>query len=556
VKKAARPKAEKPVRDKARSSAGPVFVPNRGPILAMGMRGTYTQLGYHAVRVASRDGRWAVPGSGDFHLLFNRDQLANQAREFGRDNGIFQGMIDRAVGYIVGSGFTLQCRTEDAKWNAQAEEHFRTVHAFPEISGLLSWHQFQKLLGKELLSLGDVGVLKTVDGKIQLIESEQIAGPTMKNDGLQRDANGTVTGFYVAPYTGGGTVDYARARLVRAEDFMYLLNADRPSSKRGVPPLQSVFSMLHRINDACDAEAKAMQLLARFAIGIEKMGAGQTGLSTSIADPSKTGATGNLADRLSDTDVGIAVFLEPGETVKGIDHNIPGKDFPQSLTMFMRLLGLPLGLPLEFILLDWTKSNYSQSRAVLEQAYQSFIYWQQVLEQRFYKPYWRHCVDLAVADRSDDGLPPREDMYLHEWIKPTFPWIDQLQEAQAKGAMVDRGFTTHSQVLKSLNWDREEWMKSRKAEIVSASKVVDEIKAETGKDVPLEHFCGLQFSVNKPQAEKPKAKEDTSSDAAEEVEERAQAPIPDHTITEVTERDDKGRVKTFITRNKFKKEGA
>ena len=80
---------------------------------------------------------------------------------------------------------------------------------------------------------------------------------------------------------------------------------------------------------------------------------------------------------------------------------------------------------------------------------------------------------------------------------------------QAYGAKVDRGFTTHTQVCKSLNVDREDVVTLREAEVKDAIERAKRIEQLTGEDVPWQIFCGL---------ESPKAKSATKGEGELETE--------------------------------------
>jgi capsid protein len=195
-----------------------------------------------------------------------------------------------------------------------------------------------------------------------------------------------------------------------------------------------------------------------------------------------------MAARMTELDYALIFHANPGEEVKGIERNIPGRNFSESLLMFLRLLGLPLGLPLEIILLDWTKSNYSQSRAVLEQAFQTFLRWQMKLDQFVLTP----LVAWKKRLWEQSGLLAERRDFAFEWIKPTFPWLDQLKESQAYGEKLDRGMVTHSRVCKSLNTEREDVIDGREAEVRDAIDRAKKIKADTGVEVPWQIFAGLK----------------------------------------------------------------
>jgi len=220
-----------------------------------------------------------------------------------------------------------------------------------------------------------------------------------------------------------------------------------------------------------------------------------------------------LTDRLTELDYALIFHGQPGDKVEGIERNIPGKNFGESLRMFLRLLGLPLGLPLEFILLDWTQSNYSQSRAVMEQAYQTFMLWQEKLDTFFFSP----LLEWKLDHWKESGLI-RTTNIEYEWIKPTFPWIDQVKEADAYGKKVDRSFMTHAQVCKSLNTDRTDVITTRENEIAEALTIAQRLNEKfPGARVPWQIFAGLEApgaakAPGKPAAEPAPADETNNED--------------------------------------------
>lgn len=456
-----------------------------------GSSGYYTSYGYRSARVASKEGRSPVKASGKRHMEYDRVKLVAQSRQFMRDNSIYSGMIRTAVNYIIGeNGITLQARTDDKDYNSIAEENWREYQKSPEIRGLLSGVQVQSTLCRELLVAGDTGAIKLKNGKLQLIEAEQIvSGRKLKGINLKR--NGEISSFSIAPYSAAGFIQTTKAGTIAAANFFYLSDPDRPSGTRSVPPLQASFAMLHRINDVCDAEAIAWQMLARFAISINRNNAANQAYVESIADPEKTGSntSGDIATRVHQLDYALIFQGEDGEEIKGIERNIPAKTFGETLRDFLRLCGLPLGLPLELIYLDWTQSNYSQSRAVLEHAYLTFTNWQKLIINRFLIPDYERKVRQWIREGK---LKNNKQKFKAEWLAKAFPWIDQLKEAQAWGTKLDRGLTTQARALKSLGQDREEVVIAREAEVRDAIARARKIEEETGEKVPWRIFAGLK----------------------------------------------------------------
>ncbi len=457
-------------------------------------KGTYGALGYRSATVANREGRISTAASGEAHARYHRVPLQNQSREFKRDNPIYKGMIARATGYIVGNGFSLQAKTGDTAQNTIIEKRWRNFWKRPELRNILSGRKCEKMVCDEMLTVGDTGIIKTNKRRIQLIESEQITGKGgYLDDGIEKNSLGVPTGFNVGGYNqnGSGFIDKRTIKRYSPDNFLFLTDPERPSSIRGVPPCQSSFPMLHRINDVCDSEAIAWQLLARLAVSVTREQGNKLGRLESKTDPNKKTDDSELTTRLTELDYALIFHGEPGDEIKGIERNLPGKNFSESLIMFLRLLGLPLGLPLEVILLDWTKSNYSQSRAVLEQAFVTFMGWQYEIADFFLTPVFEWWLAGEIED-GESGIKDTETAYEHDWIKPTFPWIDQLKEALAWGEKLDRGLTLHQKALKSLGADREDEMNEREKEITDAINRAKKIKTETGVEVPWQHFAGLE----------------------------------------------------------------
>lgn len=468
--------------------------PRKRRILEDKRKGYYCSLGYRSKTIATSEGRSYTSYPGYRHDEAARKELIAQSRDFTRNNPIYDGMIDRAVAYIIGSGFELQMNTSSSNTNKKIEQLWKDWLARPEIKNIQTGEEVARMICREVITAGDVLALKTDKAVIQLFEAEQIANRKSTEDGIQRDEYGRPVKFNLAPWK-RHSLDLGNIKPVDAGDVLYIANPKRPSQYRGVPACQAAFPMLHRINDICDSEAIAWQLLARLAVSITAADAPAESYISSREDPNKANdeTEGDLATRLTELDYALIFHGEKGEEVKGIDRNIPGKNFSESLRMFLRLLGLPLGMPLELILLDWTKSNYSQSRAVLQQAYQMFQSWQHKMRDFFYTP----ALEWRLAAWRSQGLIGKNTKIKYDWIMQTFPWIDQLKEAQAYSTQVERGFITHGKVCKSLGTDRAEVLDRREIEVTEAIQRAQKIESETGQKVPWQIFAGLKAEPDK-----------------------------------------------------------
>jgi len=464
------------------------------------------ELGYHAATEIRRS-PGSVPrgGSGDYHLRLDRETIIKQSRAYDRDNALFQGLHRVAIDNILGSGFVLQATTANTSVNKRLEKLWKEDFCkHPEIRGLFKWHQVEKHLLSGIMVAGDIGAVKlksrdpSIDGRLQLVEAEQIdAGrtqPTQKGNriqgGIETDRYGRIVKIYTKDFDAKSGRVKGKARGFKPVDFILAAYRRRPSQTRGIPALVASFPDINRLDDILTSEAASWQILSRLAFKRKQIDAEGFARDTSKEDDNTTVDTHTLAQRFHDVGMALIVNCQPGEDIEAVKHDIPAPTLNQSVQVFVRMLGLPLGLPLELALLDWSDMNYSSARASLEQAFLNFLCWQILLADDAETPVYEWQVRRWVRKGK---VPNRPDILRHAWIAPQFPWLDQLKEAQAWGLKLDRGLSTHGEALKSLNRDRGDWLETREREISEAMAIADRLNE--GRESPepdlWKHFCGL-----------------------------------------------------------------
>jgi len=463
-----------------------------GPELVM-LRDDAT--GYRAMAELRRSGRTMhTGGSADLHLRYQLDQMRAESQAFDRDNGIYKGMITRVIDVMLGGeGLTLQVKTDDKRLNSQAEELWSDWWESPEVRGLDDGPAVERLLLRHLFVDGDVGVIKDDKlGLIQVIEAERIssrettAGDNRIEMGVELTKIGRPLAYWVDDYGDYGQLEQDSQRKL-AGDFLFMAHRERASQTRGAPVQQSNFAMFHRINDICDSEAVAWQLLSRIALAVTRKDGSAIGeaLSTADSDAEDTDA----ASRYQDFGEGIVFWANPGEEVKGIERNIPGANFVESLKMFMRLLGLPFGFSLEFVLLIWSDTNYSSGRASIKQVERAVQPWIKLLTRRMMTPLYLWQLSRWIGKGK---ITDHDDLRRHSWHAPRYPFLDPDKEERAAERRLQTGRSSPTRESKEGGTDDDELVAEQEADLRKRLEAVERLNEEfEGAGITVADFTGF-----------------------------------------------------------------
>jgi len=438
--------------------------------------------GYHSAQVARESGRGiALAQSADAHAQYDLATIRAESQAFARDNGLFIALLRRLIDFILGEkGLMLQAKTASRKANAAYEERWRRFMLRPEVRGLDSGREFQRKLFLHYLVDGDHLLLKLREERlVQMVVADRldhagVASPATGHryvDGVELDARGRVVRFWVRDYDAHGNLAGVPTEIDPA-DAIYLAYRERSDQTRGMPIMQSNFAMFHRVNDACDSEAAGMQLMSKLAVAVSRKDAGALALTTSEED--SAAQPEDLAKRVQYLADALIFNCEPGEEAKGIEHNVPGRNWVENIKMFARFLGLPLGFSLEFVLLMWSDTSYSAGRAAIKQA------------ERFTGPLLEVGKD-ALSDLylwqqgfwiAEDKTLDRPDRTLHEWHVQPYPMLDAQKEEAARKERLSTGSTSPTREGKLDGIDDDDLVAEQQADVLKRCVAAAAINAK------------------------------------------------------------------------------
>jgi lambda family phage portal protein len=423
-------------------------------------------------------------------------RMRDRARELDRNNVLVTGMLDRATENVIGHGMRVRPTTDDADFNDRVEELWNDWITTADITGMCGAAEYQRMLHRCFLRDGDVGInlvsrtngfTGASDCYLQAIEGDLIdtltGGYDLANNvvnGIQFNEDGKPTAFYVVGISLNGV--QREAYPVRARDFVFYARRKSFSQVRGEP----CFAQVDRLFDQIDGYVEASVVAARIAAC--------QGLYIRRGDSAKQ--LGNLPtqlnaknnpQRLKSMEPGMIEYGSAGDEVTQIKPEHPTQTFADFISTLLRFTGLTLGLPLELVFLDFSRTTYSSARASLLQSYRAFRSQQQVFIDRVMSRIYQWRVSKWVKDGTlivPDAIA--STYWSHEWIAPGWAWIDPVKEIQAAMMEVDAGFNSEENIALQHGRTLEDIYKSKKkAKDLAAKLVIDVSKSGLTREAVL-----------------------------------------------------------------------
>ncbi len=239
---------------------------------------------------------------------------------------------------------------------------------------------------------------------------------------------------------------------------LYRPSDERPEQTRGEPILSSALALFKDSGDYFDAQVMKQKVRAFYALFIKTPNPWETG-----------GETNADGEKIRKIQPGMIRYLGNGEEpLLNTGSDAPQGDFEGFIVMLLRWIGACVGMPLELILKDFSRTNYSSARAALLEARRVFRALQQWLIEDFCQEVWEQAIEEAFllgmlpSIRNFYDAPELWTRAL--WLVPAWGWVDPLKEVLASKEAVEAGFSTKTDECAALNRDYEEVIDTKKRE--------------------------------------------------------------------------------------------
>lgn len=446
--------------------------------------------GYDAVDYRQKDvkqlyGDRKTPRSEDELVgTWDRMQIIQRCMDLWRNDFLAAAIGRRMEDNIVGAGITPQAKTKDPAWNTASEQFWGEWTKVCDIRRRLDMTQMQKKVVSARMFQGDIGFLFLDNGKLQPIEGERIATPEDKKksgkrivEGIEVDkSTGEPLGYYIFDRDDKGMIDTKgkEYKYIPQNDIVYCSSPFRTDQLRALPEITPVIHMLGQLKAFGDALLSKAQLDAMHAWAIK---------SNSITGPGNLGsrlgssseATGAKYERF---ERGMNYYLRPDEDAVSLASNTPNAQFAEYFRILIRCIGSPLGLPLEILLMDFSLTNFSASRAALLQTYQTFATWQNWLVSSFLQRVWNWRIAKAIEAKI---LPPapkengQSQWYKVDWSFPEYGWIDPNNEAISEQREIAMGKKPLRDIIRKTGKDIEDVLRAKRDDIAIAAKHAEDL---------------------------------------------------------------------------------
>lgn len=383
----------------------------------------------------------------------NLADVRARARDLEENNAVANGLLSRLTDNVIASGMNFQARTADEGWNRECEALFTDWDDKADVRRLASFGELQRLMFRSSQCQGDMGCILLGDGSLQVIEADSIATPPEKQsdtsvvDGVQLDRRGRPVRFYVADYDDNAVPTYTP---VAARDFVFFTRRERANQTRGVSVFAQTAARFDQLDGYFEAVLTAAQVAAMHCAVVtggdeNLLGAGAT----------TTDSKGNVRKDVP-MEPGMFKFMPESGSVTQMTPQQPSTGFDVAVETFQREMGLPVGLPLEILALNFSRTSYSSMRGALLQAYRSFR-----AQQRAFKVVvlrriarWRISKWIKAGE-----LTARDDAWSHEWIPDGWEWVDPQKEAVAHFLAKDMSAESGAEIVASRGGDWETVMR-------------------------------------------------------------------------------------------------
>lgn len=441
-------------------------------------------------------------GSADRDLLSDLGALRERSRDLIRNDGIASGAVDTIITNVIGSGIKPQSRIDrdalkiDEEYADQLQKKIEEIWErwvpAADAGNRMNFYEIEELSERSRMINGESIIIplrippdryKRADRHyslaLQIVEPDRLMTPTsLRGDksirsGVKLGEYGEPLSYYITVNHPGDMyasflrsneyIEYPAYTNIGDPNIFHLYHVKRPGQTRGEPFFAPVLNLFKDRFEYMEDELVAARVAACFAVFIKKNNAYDTQIGRiDPDDPS------NKKQRSEVISPGIIEYLKPGEEIQSFNPNRPGGTFGLFMERILRDISSGLNIPYEILAKDFSKSNYSNTRAALLEARRFFMMQQRFIADKLAQP----ILILLLEEAYLKGELPILDFYANReayvrtrWIAPGWQWVDPLNEVQAARDGIAANISTLAEETATQGQDWEDVLEQRAREL-------------------------------------------------------------------------------------------
>jgi lambda family phage portal protein len=235
---------------------------------------------------------------------------------------------------------------------------------------------------------------------------------------------------------------------------LHLFRVEEVEQVRGVSPLAPGMKLFRHLDDSLDYELMAQIVTASIPMFIETEDA--------------QGIIRMQDDRREDEYYqqirpGQIMYGNPGERPHVLESSRPGNNFVPFTELILRAASASMGMPYEVLSKDFSKSNYSSTRAALLEAWRVFLLYRTWMVNHLCRAVWCMVQEEAILRgyvQLPKNAPGFYDAYHawtnSKWIGPARGYVDPVKEVLGAVKALENRLTTHADVIAERGEDWED----------------------------------------------------------------------------------------------------
>ena len=392
---------------------------------------------------------------------------------------------------VVGTGLTPVASIPGARLGIspeQAQELGRRMEWLwygwartADIRGVLSFGELQALGLRTMLAMGEMVHIpvmrdeaqRKADGAdfglaIQAVAPSRLRTPAKLVsepdvvDGIRVNAHGRPVEYYIAApeECGGSRLQDAEsttafsavpARVGHRPGMFHLFPVLEDEQYRGISIFANSCQLFRQLDDAIAFELMAQNIAAQFPVFIKR--------NPVQAMPAGVYAPGQ--EDPADGPVYYQDLLGPqvmygneGEEPQVLKNERPSSNFMSFVGLLQNALAASVGLPAIAVSKDFSQTNYSSSRAAMNEAWRTFRWFRRFLSERYCQPVWEMLVEEAwlrgmlELPAGAPGFYEARDLWCScEWVGPSRGYMDPTKEIEADVLAIQNHLVTRHEVF-------------------------------------------------------------------------------------------------------------